>query len=264
MGVLLIDFGKAFDMINHKILEKKLQSCGIAGQMCDYLKDRTWYVELNGIKSKMRVMVYGVPQGSLLGPRLFTIYINDLPDYIHQGYIFLFADDTTFYYVGHDIEEVIDMLNNIGGQVNEWCKRNLLTIHTGKFEAMIIIRQNFIGPLRPVIIGNEIIKYVRKATSLRIEIDNHLRWETQVKKLRRMSYLPIKVKEEIYFKTIISTVTYGLIVWGTCSPSLMKDIERIHARAAKIIHHLPTHISDEDALEVEKWDKIEYIYKRKV
>ena len=100
--------------------------------------------------------------------------------------------------------------------------------------------------MRPVITGNEIIKYVRKATSLGIEIDNHLRWESQVKKvtksisakvgqLRRMSYLPIKVKDEIYFKTIISTVTYGIIVWGTCSPSLMKHIERIHIRAAKVI-----------------------------
>ena len=73
---------------------------------------------------------------------------------------------------------------------------------------MIITRQDFNGPLRPVMTGNEIIKYVRKATSLGIEIDNHLRWETQVKKvtksfsakvdqLRSMSYLPIKVKEEI-------------------------------------------------------------------
>ena len=61
----------------------------MAGQMfdilCDYLKDRTQYVELNGVKSKTRVIVYGVPQGSLLGTRLFTIYINDLPDYINQG-----------------------------------------------------------------------------------------------------------------------------------------------------------------------------------
>ena len=139
---------------------------------------------------------------------------------------------------------------------------------------MIITRQDFIGPLRPVVIGNEIIKYVRKATSLGIEIDNHLRWESQVKKvtksfsakvsqLRRMSYLPIKVKERIYFKPIISTNTYGIIVWGTCSPSLMTDIERIHARAAKIIHRLPKHISNEDALEAEKWDKIEYILQKK-
>ena len=167
------------------------------------------------------------------------------------------------------------MLNNIGGQVSEWCKRNQLTIHTGKPKAMIITRQDFIGPLRPVMIGNEIIKYVKKATSLGIEIDNHLRWETQIKKatksfstkvsqLGRMSYLPIKVKEEIYFKTIISTVTYGIVVWGTCSPSLINDIERIHAQAAEIIHRLPKHISDEDALEAAKWDKIEYIYKRKV
>ena len=126
-----------------------------------------------------------------------------MPDYINQGYVFLFADDTTFYYVGHDIEEVIDMVNNIGGQVSEWCKRNQLTMHTGKSEAMIITRQDFIGPLRPVLIGYEIIKYVRKATSLGVEIDNHLRWESQVKKvtksfsakvgqLRRMSYCQSK------------------------------------------------------------------------
>ena len=108
-----------------------------------------------------------------------------MPDYINQGYVFLFADDTTFYYVGHDIEEVIDMLNNIGGQVSEWCKRKQLTIHTGKSKAMIITRQDFIGPLRPVMTGNEIIKYVRKATSLGIEIDKHLRWETQVKKVTK-------------------------------------------------------------------------------
>ena len=165
----------------------------------------------------------------------------------------MFADDTTIYYVGHDIKEIINMLNNIGGQVNEWCKRNQLTIHTGKSEAMIITRQDFNGPLRPAMIGNEIIKYVRKATSLGIQIDNLLRWELQVKKviksftakvgqLRRISYLPIKVKEEIYFKTMILTVTYGIIVWGTCSPSLMKDIERTHVRAVKTIHCLPKHI----------------------
>ena len=147
------------------------------------------------------------------------------------------------------------MLNNIGGQASEWCKRNQLTIHTGKSEAMIITRQDFIGPLRSVMIRHEIIKYVRKATSVGIEIDNHVRWESQIKKvtksfsakvgqLRRMSYLPIKVNEEIYFKTIISTVTYGIIVLGTCSPSLMKDIEWIQVRAAKIIHRLPKHISN--------------------
>ena len=118
---------------------------------------------------------------------------------------------------------------------------------------MVITRQDFIGALRAVMTGNEIIKYVRKATSLGIEIDNHLRWELQVKKvmksftakvgqLRRISYLPIKVKEEIYFKTMILTVTYGIIVWGTCSPSLMKDIERTHVRAAKTINRLPKHI----------------------
>ena len=71
--------------------------------------------------------------------------------------------------------------------MSEWCKRNRLTIHTGTSEAMIITRQDIIGPLRPVMIGNEIIKYARKAASLGIEIDNHLRWESQVKRSPSLS-----------------------------------------------------------------------------
>ena len=71
VGILQIDFRKAFDTINHKILEKKLQGCGIAGQMfdilCDYLKDRTKYIELNSVKSKTRVIVYGVHRVHFLG-----------------------------------------------------------------------------------------------------------------------------------------------------------------------------------------------------
>ena len=75
--------------------------------LCDYLHNRSQYVEFNGTKSRHRVIKFGVPQGSLLGPRLFTMYINDLPDKITQGEAYLYADDSTFYYVGKNIEEVI-------------------------------------------------------------------------------------------------------------------------------------------------------------
>ena len=279
VGVLLIDFRKAFDSVSHTIMKAKLQGFGFTGKayriLESYLDDRQQFVELNGTRSGMRDVSYGVPQGSLLGPRLFSMYINDLPDHITKGDVYLFADDTTFYYVGQNIEEVVDSLNEIGIEIKQWCEKNRLTIHSDKSEVMIITRQDFVGPLRPVKIGDSIIKYKNSVTSLGVTIDKHLKWDQQIKKVaksyrakmsqfRRMTYLPIAIQEEIYFKTVIAAVTYGIAVWGTCSQALMSQLERIHARAAKLIHKLPKNISDEDALLNANWDRLDYIYKRRM
>ena len=211
----------------------------------------------------------------MLGPKLFSLYINDLPKNIRKGQVYLFADDTTFYYIGQNTEEVIDALNVIGNDVNDWCQKNQLPIHSGKSEVLIMTAQVFVGPLKPVKIGDDIIDYVQSSKCLGITIDNHLKWnlhisrisksyKAKVSQLRRMSYLPVKVKEEIYFKTIISSVTYAMAVWGTCSPALMTEIEKTHARAARLIHNLPRNLTDENALATVSWDPLDYIYKRKL
>ena len=169
----------------------------------------------------------------------------------------------------------MDKLNEIGIEIKQWCEKNRLTIHSDKSEVMIITRQDFVGPLRPVRIGDNIIKYKNSVTSLGVTIDNHLKWDQQIKKVaksyrakmsqfRRMTYLPIATEEEIYFKTVIAAVTYGIVVWGTCSQVLMSQLERIHARAAKLIHKLPKNISDEKALLNANWDSLDYIYKRRM
>ena len=122
IGVLLIDFRKAFDSISHHILKKKLLEYGISGSMlnilCDYLHNRAQYVDLNGTKSKNRHIKFGVPQWSLFGPRFFTMHINDLLEITTQGITYLHANDATFYYTGKNIEEVVGNLNMIGKQVN--------------------------------------------------------------------------------------------------------------------------------------------------
>ena len=128
----------------------------------------------------------------------------------------------------------------------------MLTIHTGKSEVLLLTNQNFVGPLRPVNINKEEIKYVKTASCLGIMIDNHLRVDVQgklvsksfaakVSQLKRMRFLPVKVQEEIYFKTIITAVAYALTVWGTYPLPLFNDLEKIHVRAAKIIHQIPSH-----------------------
>ena len=134
IGILFIDFRQAFDSVNHIILKKKLQTCGISGQFSDllenYLQNRLKFVDINGASSDTKEISYGIPQGSLLGPKLFSLYINDLPEYVSKEQVYLFANDTT-YYVGHSTEEVIDALNVIGNDVNNWCQKNQLSIHSG-------------------------------------------------------------------------------------------------------------------------------------
>ena len=151
-----MDFKKASDSVNRKILKKKLSACGFCGDLCDWLddclKDRRQFMNVNGAESDIRVIIYGVPQGSLLGPRLFSIHVNALPDYVKSGILFMFANDTTIHCMGKKVEEVIDKLSKASSELYEWCMCNQLTVHTGKTEAMILKAIGFTGPLRPIVL----------------------------------------------------------------------------------------------------------------
>ena len=106
--------------------------------MQSYISQHTQYVEINGKKFRLRIVEYGVPQRSLLGPRLDTIYVNDFSSSIKSGEVHLYADDTTTFVIGDNTHQVIELLNTLFEELNNWCDRNKLTIHTGKCEAMII------------------------------------------------------------------------------------------------------------------------------
>ena len=92
---------------------------------------------------------YGIPQGSLLGPRLYTIYVNDLPDAITLGNVLMYADDTTIYCIGKSFDEVCLKLNKVFDELRLWSLRSKLSIHPIKTEAMILTKQGFIGPAPP-------------------------------------------------------------------------------------------------------------------
>ena len=93
---------------------------------------------------------YRVPQGSLLGPRLYTIYVNDLPDFVTTSDVFMYADDTIIYCTGPDVEHVISNLNSVMEQTSLWSMNNKLIIHPAKTEAMILKKTPFVGPLLPI------------------------------------------------------------------------------------------------------------------
>ena len=131
---------------------------------------------------------------------------NDLPDQIKEGEIDMYADDTTLFYIGPSVDVVCDALNRILGDVHNWCRNNKLTIHSGKSEVMVLNRNSFCGPLKPVTLGDKILSYVYSSVCLGVVIDSKLSWQPQitavcksfsrkVKNLKRLRVLPRRVWE---------------------------------------------------------------------
>lgn len=141
VAVVFIDFRKAFEAIPHDILLYKLQSFGISGNIhCwirNFLSNRYQTTVVNGSKSKP--ITFGVPQGSVLGPTMFTLFCNDLPDIVEEGEgdLHMYADGTTLYVIAKSPDEVIAILNIILAKLYYWCCLNGLTPHPGKTEFML-------------------------------------------------------------------------------------------------------------------------------
>lgn len=118
-----------FGNVNKDILKRKLQAARFCCDgMGDYLSQRMHYAEGNGKKLTIRQKEFGVPQGSLLGPRQFSIHVNDLTDSITRGELVMFPDDASLYCTYDNIEDVIDSLNASARELLDWCNRNQLRV----------------------------------------------------------------------------------------------------------------------------------------
>ncbi len=143
--LLLIDFSKAFDLVEHSILLKKLEHLGIRGIAQEwfksYLKDREQFVTIDGVDSLTKSMEYGVPQGSILGPLLFIIYINDLPNISEIAKFILYADDANIFISGSDIDEVQKKVESVCAILLNWVDVNGLVLNLKKTQYIIFSRR---------------------------------------------------------------------------------------------------------------------------
>ena len=181
----------------------------------------------------------------------------------------MYADDTTLYCVGKNFDQVCRFqLNSILAQLLLWSTKNKLCIHPIKSEVMILSKTSFTGSAPPMYIGNNFINVVSHTTCLELVIDNRLAWATHVdhvnksfaqkiSALKRMKNFPVKVLEEIHFKSILPAVTYGIMVWRNCSSSIMDSLNPVQARATRVIYQ-------DENLAKPNWLPISYIYKRRL
>ena len=249
---VFIDLRKAFDTVNHKILLTKLEHYGIRGSSLNwfesYLSNRKQYVFFNGESSSLKDITCGVPQGSVLGPILFLIYINDLPNSSKFFEFFLFADDTNIYYEADSLDKLELTLNKGLKELHTWLIVNRLSLNIKKTNFVLF------HPYNKQVQRNITLKINKKAISekdsvkyLGIMIDSGLTWKTHIetltKKISRTLGILYKIRpcanidilKTLYYSLIYSHLNYAIEVWGSADTSHLNKLLILQKRTVRMI-----------------------------
>ena len=192
-GAVYLDLSKAFDLVNHELLLDKLALYHVSPSCLElfrsYLGERRQYVFVNGKRSSEGLIKCGVPQGSILGPLFFTIYINDLPLYLSSRSnvrCSLFADDTTLDVSSSSVSVINESLQSSLDAIGKWCEDNCMKLHPSKTESMLIATRQKLQlhppPLR-LFLNSEPINQVTEHRLLGVTVDSQLSWHEHVERV---------------------------------------------------------------------------------
>lgn len=249
---VFLDLSKAFDTLDHDILSHKLNYYGVKGNasklLNDYLTGRNQYVDFDGTESSTLPISTGVPQGSILGPLLFIIYMNDIAEITSLFNMIMYADDTslqsTLNYFDFNTKNNIDnKINAELNQISEWLKSNKLSLNVSKSKFMVFhqTKKNFRIP--QLSIENSLIEHVESFNFLGLTIDKQLNWKKHIDKVygkisraigilnRLKNFIPLHIKLTIYNSLILSHINYCILAWG----SNLNRIEKQQKKAIRII-----------------------------
>ena len=257
-AAILCDLSKAFDVINHNILIRKLDHYGIRGiaktWMVNYLTNRKQYVEFGEEKSDHCILQCGVPQGSILGPLLYLIYVNDIAA-CSDSPILSFADDTTLLVSHNDLDVLYTSANEEISNLYSWFCSNKLSLNPQKTKFIILKPPNtrIDHANHSININNTCLQRVGKdqleegCRFLGVYLDENLSWLNHInhisKKISKSLFIMRQVKhildrksmKTLYYSLIHPHITYCLLAWGNANKNILKKITILQKRAIRLI-----------------------------
>lgn len=251
VAALNLDLKKAFDTVNHQILLEKMSVAGINGPALrifrSYLDKRRQYTIVNGEKSEKAEIDHGVPQGSILGPLLFLIYINDFVNCQLKGKVSHYADDTIIFYSGQNAAIINNIIKEDIKLIEEWCCTNKLCLNINKCEVITFGETKW---ELNVTIKNKILENKKSIKYLGLILDRELKFKEHIEQLktklskftgllRRSAHLITpEMKNQIYYAYINSQLSYLTSVWGTANKSDLERLQRTQNKAIKTLYNL--------------------------
>ena len=246
---VFVDLAKAFDTVDHNILLDKLQLCGIRGLpgklIHDYLSNRCQVTMVNGKASFPKKISCGVPQGSILGPLLFLIYMNDLPGATSFS-IKLFADDACLILDHKDQTKLQFLVNNELQKVNNWMKLNRLSINYDKTNYIIFTKKKLKSVMNIKLEGHK-LERVKETKYLGVMLNEKLNWSKPINfirnKLNRASYILSKLRhyvdtetlKMVYYSLVNSHLSYCISTWGGAPPSILEPLNIVQRKIIRIM-----------------------------
>lgn len=245
---IYLDLSKAFDTLDHDILLQKLQYYGLTDSalhlLQSYLTNRKQYVVFKEVKSEIKLVTTGVPQGSVLGPLLFIIYMNDFVNASSDFYPIIYADDSTLFASLNSFLPNADQRIDLElMKITHWLMANKLSLNASKTKAMLFhMPQKKVSP--PKLTLNSIqVEYVTHFDFLGITLDSSLSWNHHISKItnkiskttgilnRLKRYLPQYILKTIYNTLVMPHLTYGILLWGCKCDKVFK----LQKKALRII-----------------------------